>query len=252
MPYIMPAQRMAFFFSPKAGGTSLRAFLLHAENGFAFRDYSVQGTRMDANMLVANYRFNRVDHTKLKGYRCFALLRDPVKRFSCRLLFQPRHALPRVCRPRRVRARDLLREVWAPIRSLATFSTIYIGYLRCSKPLAGYFSEQQKFIGPDPAAFTSASSGWKTSTALSISVNAECGSQAKMPRLQEPVARNSIFFALDEETCRSAFSRSDRHDIAFSGLSRLLGALCRHPSTTMTPTQPQTVVKTRNQRLEYE
>ncbi|WP_416916675.1 MAG: sulfotransferase family 2 domain-containing protein [Roseicyclus sp.] len=72
---------MAFFFSPKSGGTSLRAFLFHAENGFAFRDYSVQGARVDANMLAANYRFNRIDHSELEGYRRFALVRDPVRRF---------------------------------------------------------------------------------------------------------------------------------------------------------------------------
>jgi len=205
----MPAQRMAFFFSPKAGGTSLRAFLLHAENGFAFRDYSVQGTRMDANMLVANYRFNRVDHTKLKGYRCFALLRDPVKRFlsgySNRVMHYRELSIEAA-------GRDLLREGLAPDPDLATFLDNYIGYLRCSKPLARHFLKQQKFIGPDPAHYERIFRLEDLDSLVDF-VNAECGSQAKMPRLQTGGPKFD-FFALDEDM-QIRILEICRHDIAF-------------------------------------
>lgn len=77
MPYLMPAQRMAFFFSPKSGGTSLRAFLFHAENGFPFRDYTMQGVRSDLGVLVRNNRFGRINHHDLVDFRRFALIRDP-------------------------------------------------------------------------------------------------------------------------------------------------------------------------------
>jgi hypothetical protein len=209
MPYTMPAQRMAFFFSPKAGGTSLRAFLFHAENGFAFRDFSIQGHRVDANKLTANYRFNRVDHGALEGYRRFALLRDPVKRFlsgySNRVLHYRELSIEAA-------GRDLLREGLPPDPDIATFLDNYIGYLRCSKPLARHFLKQQKFIGPDPDYYERIFRLEDLDTLVGF-VNGECGTQAKMPRLQTG-GPTLDFFALDEDVQLGILDIC-RHDIAF-------------------------------------
>jgi hypothetical protein len=205
----MPAERMAFFFSPKAGGTSLRAFLFHAENGFAFRDYSVQGQRVDANMLMANYRFNRVDHAPLEDYRRFALVRDPVKRFlsgySNRVLHYRELSIEAA-------GKELLREGLAPDPDIATFVENYIGYLRCSKPLARHFLKQQKFIGQDPAYFEQVFKLEELDTLVDF-VNAECGTQAKMPRLQTGGPKLD-FFALEEDVQLQILDVC-RHDIAF-------------------------------------
>jgi hypothetical protein len=209
MPYTMPAQRMAFFFSPKAGGTSLRAFLFHAENGFPFRDYSVQGARVDANMLAANYRFNRIDHDELKEYRRFALVRDPVKRFlsgySNRVLHYRELSIEAA-------GRELLREGLPPDPDIATFIDNYIGYLRCSKPLARHFLKQQKFIGAHADYYERIFRLEKIDELIGF-VNAECGTEARMPRLQTGGPKLD-FFALDEDVQMGVLEIC-RHDIAF-------------------------------------
>lgn len=210
MPYIMPAQRMAFFFSPKAGGTSLRAFLFHAENGFAFREHSVQGNRVHANSLVANYRFNRVDHGPLEGYRRFALLRDPVRRFlsgySNRVLHYRELSIEAA-------GEQLLSEGLAPDPDIVTFVDNYVGYLRCSKPLARHFLKQQKFVGADPAYYERIFKLEELDKLMAF-VNGETGTEAKMPRLQTGGPKLD-FFALDRDVQVQILDIC-RHDIAFS------------------------------------
>jgi hypothetical protein len=209
MPYIMPAQRMAFFFSPKSGGTSLRAFLFHAENGFPFRDYWVQGSRVDANMLAANYRFNRIDHGELTGFRRFALVRDPIKRFlsgySNRVLHYRELSIEAA-------GRDLLREGLPPDPDIGTFLENYVGYLSCSKPLARHFLKQQKFIGTEPDYFERIFQLERVGELVDF-VNAECGTEAVMPRLQTGGPKLD-FFALSEDQ-QIEILQICRHDIAF-------------------------------------
>jgi hypothetical protein len=209
MPYIMPAQRIAFFFSPKSGGTSLRAFLFHAENGFAFRDYSVQGMQVDANALAANYRFNRVDHAPLVDFRRFALVRDPVKRFlsgySNRVLHYRELSIEAA-------GQDLLREGLPPDPDIGTFVENYVGYLRCSKNLARHFLRQQKFIGPDASHFERVFKLEDVDQLVDF-VNAACGAQAKMPRLQTGGPKLD-FFALNEDI-QTQLLEICQHDIAF-------------------------------------
>ena len=209
MPYTMPAQRMAFFFSPKAGGTSLRAFLFHAENGFPFRDYSVQGARVDANMLAANYRFNRIDHAELADFRRFALVRDPVKRFlsgySNRVLHYRELSIEAA-------GRELLQEGLPPDPDIATFIENYVGYLRCSKPLARHFLKQQKFIGADPAYYERIFRLERLDELVGF-VNAECGTDARMPRLQ--TGGPKLDFSLLDEDVQIGVLEICRHDVAF-------------------------------------
>ena len=209
MPYIMPAQRMAFFFSPKAGGTSLRAFLFHVENGMPFRQFMVQGKPMDANALVSNYRFNRTDHAPLADYRRFALLRDPVKRFlsgySNRVLHYRELSVEAA-------GKELLQEGLPPDPDLGTFLENYVGYLRCSRPLARHFLKQQKFIGNDPRYFEKIFK-LEHLTELTTFVNAACGTKAQMPWLQTGGPKFD-FFALEEDLQLQILDIC-RHDIAF-------------------------------------
>jgi len=232
MPYTMPAQRMAFFFSPKAGGTSLRAFLFHAENGFPFRDYSVQGARVDANMLAANYRFNRIDHRELSEYRRFALLRDPVKRFlsgySNRVLHYRELSIEAA-------GPHLLREGLPPDPDIGTFIENYVGYLRCSKPLARHFLKQQKFIGADPAYYERIFKLEKLGELVDF-VNATCGTDAKMPRLQTGGPKFD-FFALDEDV-QAGVLEICRHDIAFRILPEYWAPYAHLANSADTPLNP--------------
>lgn len=194
MPYIMPAQRMAFFFSPKAGGTSLRAFLFHAENGFAFRDHVVQGRRIDANALAVNYRFSRLQEDEMRGLRKYALLRDPVRRFLSGYANRVLHY-----RELSIEAagRALLREGLPPDPDIATFVENYAGYLRCSKSVARHFLRQQKFLGPDPAYYERVFRLEAVNELVEF-VQRACGSDAQMPRLQTGGPKLN-FAALDED-----------------------------------------------------
>ncbi|NKX42964.1 sulfotransferase family 2 domain-containing protein [Roseicyclus persicicus] len=209
MPYIMPAQRIAFFFSPKAGGTSLRAFLFHVENGFAFREHVVQGKRLDANKLAQNFRFNRVDHEAIAGYRRFALLRDPVRRFlsgySNRVVHYRELSIEAA-------GQQLLREGLPPDPDLWTFLDNYVGYLRCSKSLARHFLKQQKYIGDKPDYYERIFR-LETNEDMVAFLNAECRTSARMPWLQSG-GPNYDFFALDEDM-QIRIVDICRHDIAF-------------------------------------
>lgn len=209
MPYIMPAQRMAFFFSPKSGGTSLRAFLFHAENGFPFRDYTVQGMRVDANGLAENSRFSRVDHDSLQGYRRFALVRDPVRRFlsaySNRVLHYRELSIEAA-------GRDLLREGLPPDPDLGTFVDNYVAYLRCSKSVARHFLKQQKFIGTDPAHYERIFRLERVQEMIDF-VNTTCNATARMPQLQTGGPKYDLF-ALDDDL-QARIVDICRHDIVF-------------------------------------
>jgi hypothetical protein len=209
MPYILPAQRMAFFFSPKSGGTSLRAFLFHAENGFPFRDYSVQGVRYDANTLAGNYRFNHHSQEGVERFRRFALLRDPVTRFLSGYSNRVLHF-----RELSIEAAGpmLLQEGLPPDPDITTFTENYVGYLRCSKPVARHFLKQQKFIGSDPGYYERIFTLERIDE-LAAFVNAECKTDARMPRLQTGGPKLD-FFALPEDVQYDVLNIC-RHDIAF-------------------------------------
>lgn len=81
MPYVIPDKKIAMFFCPKGGGTSLRAYMFHVENGFPFRPFRVQGKKTDANALVRNFRWQFVDHDRRGDHEYFCVVRDPVRRF---------------------------------------------------------------------------------------------------------------------------------------------------------------------------
>lgn len=209
MPYLMPAQRMAFFFSPKSGGTSLRAFLFHVENGFPFRDYTMQGARSDLGVLVRNNRFGRINHHDLVDFRRFALIRDPVQRFLSGYANRVLHF-----RELSIEAagQELLRHGLAPDPDLGTFVEHFVDYLQCSAPVSRHFLRQQRFIGRNKGYFERIFR-LEALDELVQFVNAECKTNAKMPHLQTGGPKFD-FFALDEDLQTQIVSMC-RNDIAF-------------------------------------
>jgi len=209
MPYVIPAQRMAFFFSPKSGGTSLRAFLFHVENGFPFQDYVVQGRKFDANTLTSNMRFNWFDHKATRGYRYFSLVRDPIKRFlsgySNRVLHYRELSIERA-------GENLLREGLPPDPDIATFVENYEGYVKCSKSVGRHFLPQQKFVSERRGLFERVFKLEEVKSLVDF-VNTECGTKAVMPRLQTGGPKFD-FFELDDYLQESIFQIC-QHDIAF-------------------------------------
>ena len=200
---------MVFFFSPKAGGTSLRAFLFEVENGFAFRDYKVQGKTYDANSLLLNNRFKIVNHRRLSNFRRFALVRDPVSRF----LSGYSNRVDHYRELSEEAAGDLLREAnLTPDPDLETFIENFSAYKKCSKPLARHFRSQNAFVGSDIGYYERIFRLNKVDELIDF-VNAECGTSATMPRLQTG-GKKLKFSELDREI-QSKIVHLVKDDIAF-------------------------------------
>ncbi len=146
MPYIIPDKRLAVFFSPKSAGTTVRALLFELENGRAFEPYTLQSRTVDANALVANIRFERVDHAKIEGFHRIAIIRDPVRRFLSAYSNRVLHY------------RELSEEVIGPRLEafglpsdpdLETFVERIGRYSRASKSIRRHTRTQQGFLGND-------------------------------------------------------------------------------------------------------
>lgn len=180
MPYILPDRKTAFFFSPKAGGTSLRAFLFHVENGYPFSDYRVQGQTYDANTLLRNSLWKRVDHDALDGYTLFALIRDPVRRFLSAYSNRVLHygELGRDTIGEALDQRGL-----PPDPTLAQFARHFRAYGKVSRAIRRHAFPQQSFIGPDPGRYTRIFR-LEAVDELVRDVNERFGTAARMPKLQ--------------------------------------------------------------------
>ena len=180
MPYVMPEARLAFFFSPKGGGTSLRAYLFHLENGFAFRDYKVQGRQVDANDLVKNTRWKAFDKNSVQGFETFAVIRDPVRRFlsgySNRVLHYRELSTEK--------AGETLREMdLPPDPDIDGFVENFHSYKQASRNFRRHFWPQQSFLGPDKGFYTGIYR-LENIAALVEDFNARFSFEAEMPRLQ--------------------------------------------------------------------
>ena len=146
MPYTLPKERVSTFFCPKSGGTSLRAYMFHLENGFAFREYMSQGRKMDANTLSRNEGFKQVDHEFIKDFDKFALIRDPVKRFlsgySNRVIHYQELS-------REVAGEKLAKFALSPDPSLEVFIENFTKYCKASRSIGHHFTKQQVWLGTD-------------------------------------------------------------------------------------------------------
>ena len=181
MPYLMPDAQLAFFFSPKAGGTSLRAYLFHLENGFAFRDYTVQGKVVDANELVKNTRWKAFDPNTIAGFETIAVIRDPVRRFlsgySNRVLHYRELSIEK--------AGSALEEMnLPPDPDIDDFVENFHSYKTASWNFRRHFWPQQSFLGPDKDFYT-AVYRLENIAALVRDFNTRFGVDAEMPRLQD-------------------------------------------------------------------
>lgn len=146
MPYTLPKQKISTFFSPKSGGTSLRAYMFHLENGFAFREYMSQGRKMDANSLSRNQAFKRVDHKLIRDFDKFALIRDPVKRFlsgySNRVIHYQELS-------QEIAGEKLEEFALSPDPSLEVFIENFSKYCKASRSIRRHFNKQQVWLGTD-------------------------------------------------------------------------------------------------------
>lgn len=180
MPYSMPEHKTVVFFSPKSGGTSLRAYLYHLENGFPFREHVIQGQRIDANRLCRNVKFARIDQAHFEGFEKIAVVRDPVRRFlsaySNRVLHYGELGEDLVG-PR-------LEKMGLPTDpDLPTFVNNLDRYARVSRSIAHHFKSQQFFLGEDPGHYDRIFCLEQIGDLVAY-LNRKTGIDAKLPHLQ--------------------------------------------------------------------
>lgn len=185
MPYILPEKRLAVFFSPKAAGTSVRAFLFELENGFPLRSHKVQGVRQDlttlANRLLVNNRFRLVDHAAIADHERIALVRDPVRRvlsaYSNRVVHYGE--LSQKAAGPALEAAGL-----QPDPDFDLFMAHILDYIRCSVSIARHFSRQESFLGKRKGYYTRVFRVEEMSE-FEAYMNDRHGTACSVPRLQE-------------------------------------------------------------------
>ncbi|WP_226778982.1 sulfotransferase family 2 domain-containing protein [Oceaniglobus trochenteri] len=150
MPYVIPDRKIAVFFSPKGAGTTIRAAMFRAENGFPFRPYRVEGREMDENSICRNTKFSNVDHGALEGFERIAILRDPVRRFLSAYSNRVLHyrELSEKAVGRKLRQHGL-----APDPDIDTFVDHIDEYRRVSRWIAHHTARQNRHLGNDPDHF---------------------------------------------------------------------------------------------------
>jgi hypothetical protein len=185
LPYILPENRLAVFFSPKAAGTSIRAFLFEVENGFSLRPYRFEGKDVDlntlANRLVVNNRFRLVDHKAIAEFDRIALVRDPIRRvlsaFSNRVLFYRELS-------QEAAGQELEIAGLAPDPDIDVFMANIEAYRTCSKSIARHFAHQDSFLGRSKDYFTRIFQVEDLGRFESY-INERFGTKATLPRLQD-------------------------------------------------------------------
>ncbi|MBL9049100.1 MAG: sulfotransferase family 2 domain-containing protein [Tabrizicola sp.] len=201
MPYILPENRLAVFFSPKAAGTSIRAFMFEVENGFPLRSYRFQGVAVNldtmANRLLENVRFDRVDHNAIADYDWVALVRDPVRRvlsaYTNRVVYY--RELSNEIAGAALKAAGL-----PPDPDFDLFMANIKAYTRCSKSIARHFCQQDDFLGKKKL-YYDAIFRVEEMDEFENYVNQRFGTNCKVPRLQEGGPKLD-FWSLSAETRR--------------------------------------------------
>lgn len=195
MPYLLPEDKTAVFFSPKVAGTSIRAFMFELENGFPFRDYRVQGKEVDANTIVRNQRFNTLDHAALNGWTKIAIARDPIRRlvsaYSNRVIHYRELSVEK--------AGPELNELGlSPDPDIEAFFAKIRAYRKASGSIVRHTNTQIKFLGPDKAYFDHVFP-FEELSEFTAFLQAKLGRTAEMPRLQTGGPKLD-FFELPQQT----------------------------------------------------
>lgn len=193
---------MVFYFSPKAAGTSLRAFLFEVENGFPLRKYKVQGEQVSvtvlANQLVLNNRFKLVDHGSFGTAERIALVRDPVRRalsaYSNRVVHFSELSDSAV-------GPQLTQMGLPPDPDIDVFFANVLQYMTVSRSIARHFSHQDVFLGREVSYFDHVFTVERLGDLVDY-VNRKCGTSARMPYLQDGGPKIE-FATLKRETQRN-------------------------------------------------
>ena len=172
---------ISLFTVPKCACSSLKAFFFHHENGFPWREFSVDGKVQSIHMVgYRNRRFVEERERTRKGYWRIALVREPVARIlSCWSHRVVHHGL--------IKSRTLSEEDRAEgltaSPDLETFVRHLDRYRRASKDIHFHSLPLARFLGRKPEYFDRVY-GFREIETLAGDVNARAGRDHPMPRLQ--------------------------------------------------------------------
>jgi hypothetical protein len=172
---------ISLFTVPKCACSSLKAFFFHQENGFAWREFSVDGKVQSIHMVgYRNRRFAEEKKRTRKGYWRIALVREPVARIlSC---WSNRVAHHKLIKPRMLSQEDRdLGMTTSP--DLEQFVRHLDRYRRASKDIRFHSLPLSRFLGRK-AGYYDRIYGFGEIGALADDVNARTGRDHPMPRLQ--------------------------------------------------------------------
>jgi Sulfotransferase family len=213
LPYILPEERLAVFFSPKVAGTSMRAFLFAVENGFPLQAFKVQGVASSltdlANNMVPNFRFGRVNQKLIETFERIAIVRDPVSRilsaYSNRVLHYRELSSASA-------GKALAKAGLTPDPDLGVLMANLDAYKGCSRSITRHFSHQEMFLGRSRAYYG------RIFTVEAIGdmvdyINQRCGTKAIMPRLQD--GGQKLDLGSLPETTRRAVIEYARKSVVF-------------------------------------
>lgn len=209
MPYLIPQKKIAVFFSPKSGGTSIRSFLFHLENGFPFTDYINQGKLVTANALVRNVVFSRANLGEISGFRKFAVVRNPIERFLSGYSNRVGHYKELSYE---VAGVALLQRDLEENPSIDKFVERFHAYRKSSRSINRHFFKQQRFIGDDIGFYEKVFRLDRIPDFVDF-MNDTFSSEASMPRLQTG-GEKLDFFSLSAATKDRILSLCES-DIAF-------------------------------------
>lgn len=124
--------------------------MFEIENGFAFKNYTVQGKAFDSNTLLVNDRFRLTDHDAIASFDRIALVRDPVRRllsaYSNRVQYYRELSVEAVG----AKLEELCLQADPGID---VFMRNISAYMQCSKSIARHFALQERFVGRDKSYF---------------------------------------------------------------------------------------------------
>jgi len=151
MTALLPRLGLAYVSVPKIACTSLKALCFEIENGFAFRDFRLQGRLYHVHDMYVSRPFEALPRDRLAGLERYALLRDPVARLLSSYANRVRHH--RELGEAHLTA-EARREGALPDPDLATFIDRLEVYRRHSPSIAHHTDPMTVYLGREPGFYT--------------------------------------------------------------------------------------------------
>ncbi|MBT0959205.1 sulfotransferase family 2 domain-containing protein [Alphaproteobacteria bacterium KMM 3653] len=150
MPVHLWKQKVSYVSVPKCACSSVKHLFFEIENGYAFRNMTVNGERFTVHGLYESVPFEALDLPRIADHHIYAVVRHPVDRIvSCyRDKVARRNTMDRPGVLARLKAANL-----NPAPDLETFVRNLEGYRAASPMIRRHSHKLSFFLGTDPARY---------------------------------------------------------------------------------------------------